>query len=364
MKKVVCIHLLNNYSGAPKVLSQVVKNLNKLGNKVTLFTSGNSEGFLTNCLKNHKTYFYKRFENKILTLFSFILSQIFLFFRLLKYKNIDCVFYVNALMPFGGALAGYVLKKPVIYHLHETFLKPKILKFFLRGVVQLTASRVIYVSEFLKSQEKFEGIHNEVIYNSLPKIDFELAMKTKYKHFNSENNFNVLMISSLKEYKGVYEFISIANKFVDFGDISFEIILNANQNEIDNFFKNYKISSKIKIYTTQDNVHKFYSRASLVLNLTRPNECKETFGLTILEAMSYGIPVIAPPVGGPSELIQDNFNGFQISCYEIEKIVAKIKTLATNEGLCKFLSLNTRKKALDFSEENFMKSIIFNLNNI
>ena len=364
MKKVICIHLLNNYSGAPKVLSQVVKNLNMLGNGVSLFTSGSSEGFLTNSLKNHKTYFYVRYENKVLTLVSYFASQIFLFFRLLKYRNVNCIFYVNALMPFGGALAGYLLKKPVIYHLHETFLKPKILKTFLRGVVQLTASRVIYVSEFLKVQEEFEGIHSEVIYNSLPNLDFELAMKTEYKHYNSESNFNVLMISSLKEYKGVYEFISIANKFVNRDNISFEIILNANQNEIDNFLENFKISLNTKIYSTQTNVHEFYSRASLVLNLTRPNECKETFGLTILEAMAYGIPVIAPPVGGPSELIQDNYNGFQISCYEIEKITEKINILSKNENLCKSFSSNTRLKVLDISEEKFMNAIIFNLNSI
>ena len=56
-------------------------------------------------------------------------------------------------MPFGGALAGRLIGKKVIYHVHETSLKPQILKKFLRSVISLTAHEVIFVSKYLKEVE-------------------------------------------------------------------------------------------------------------------------------------------------------------------------------------------------------------------
>ena len=66
------------------------------------------------------------------------------------------------------------------------------------------------------------------------------------------------------------------------------------------------------VYPRQADVAEFYNGASLVLNLSDKDRFIETFGLTALEAMSAGLPVIVPTVGGIAELVEDSVNGYKI----------------------------------------------------
>ncbi len=362
MKKIIFIHLLNDYSGSPKVLSQVISSCKNEGFGVALYTGKNSEGFLSNITKNHYLYFYKRFENKYFTLFSFMFSQLLLFFKLLKYHNKDVVFYVNTMLPFGAGLAGKLLGKPVFYHVHETSIKPKMLKRFLRFIAQITATKIIFVSKFLKEAEPFENIAQKVVYNALPDGFSKKALNSQYQSIDNNANFNVLMICSLKTYKGIFEFLEIANICENNPNIKFTLILNAEKREIKDCFSTISISSNLTIVDKQTDLHPYYKKASLVLNLSRINQCVETFGLTILEAMAFGVSVIAPPVGGPAEIVIDGVNGYLISSYEIDRIANKIIELSEDVGKCLELSENARIRSKDFDEKTFNKKILILLN--
>ncbi len=350
--KIIFIHLLNDFSGSPKVLSQIVKSYKNKTDDVEIFTS-KDEGFLSNIVDKHHNFFYKRFENKFLTLFSYTLSQFHLFFKILFSKS-DIV-YINTLLPFGAALGAKISGKEVIYHIHETSIRPNILKKFLRYIVRNTASKIIFVSNDLEQKEKFENKKSFVIHNALENSFLKIASKYTYSH-KHENKFVVMMICSLKDYKGIPEFLKIAKKLELHEHISFRLILNSEQNEIDDYFKNKKFKN-IEIFSKQKDLEKFYSSSSLVLNLSRIDDCIETFGLTIVEAMAYGVPVIVPPVGGPIEIVEEDKEGFLISSYDVDKVAKKIEELANDEKLCMNLSSNARKKALDFSEDIFLENI-------
>ena len=164
------------------------------------------------------------------------------------------------------------------------------------------------------------------------------------------------MICSLKDYKGIPEFLKIAKQLESHNHISFRLILNAEQDEIDRYFQNQKFEN-IEIFSKQKDLEKFYSTSSLVLNLSRVDQWVETFGLTIVEALAFGIPVIVPPVGGPIEIVEDGIEGFLISSYEIDKVVDKILTLSNNENLCLELSKNALEKVENFSEDVFLENI-------
>ena len=105
-----------------------------------------------------------------------------------------------------------------------------------------------------------------------------------------------------------------------------------------------------------------YKNAGLVLNLSRVDQWVETFGLTIIEAMAYGIPVIVPPVGGPSEIVGNNVEGYLISSYNTEQIANKIEALYQDNSLCMRLSQNAKLKSKKFDEATFYKQIIELLN--
>lgn len=351
MKKIIFVHLFNDRSGSPKVLSQVINAASRDGIDMELLTSHSTDGFLSNLPVVYREIFYSRSENKIITLFYYLISQIYLFFKCLRYANQDVIFYLNTLMPFGAALAGWIMRKPIIYHIHETSIRPQLLKDFLKFFVRFTSSKIIYVSEFLKREDGYGNKDKFVVYNA---IDSNV---NKEEHHNLRP-FNILMACSLKRYKGVYEFFSLAGKFLEHNDIIFTLVLNASQNEIDECLKGIDIPSNVSVFSRQAELGKFYSKAHVLLNLSRPDEWVETFGLTILEGMAYGLPVIVPPVGGPSEIVENGRQGYTISCYETEEIIKALEDLKNNSDLYKYMSGEALARAASFDISSFEKKII------
>lgn len=355
--RIIFVHLLNDYSGSPKVLSQVIQARKKNGFDIELYTGKSEEGFLSGLTNKHHSYFYKRFENKYLTLMTFMLSQLSLFFKLLKYRNENVILYVNTMLPFGAGLAGKLMGKPVYYHIHETYVRPASFKRLLRTIIQISASKVIFVSEYLKNSETFSNMEQSVVYNALPKALVEAAEESQYQ-YKKDETFDVLMICSLKDYKGINEFLGIASVCEQEKDVTFTLVLNAEQSEIEIFFQSRKLPLNLAIIPRQQNVIPFYEKASLLLNLSRIDEAVETFGLTIIEAMAFGVPVIVPPVGGPAEIVRDGREGYCISSYETDTIAQRIIELSTDELLYHKLSKNAKERSKDFSEAVFEQKIL------
>jgi len=358
MKKIIFFHLLNDYSGSPKVLSQVIEAVSKKGFEVELFLGGKgSSGFLTSVSCVQRRYFYKRFDNKFLTLISYTLSQVLLFFKLLRYRRSSEVFYVNTLLPFGAALAGKFLGIKVFYHIHETSIRPRPLKVFLRWIVERCSSKNIFVSHFLARAEGFLNVEGKVVYNSIPQGMSSIAASHVYQPL-PDGRFGVLMICSLKTYKGVNEFVQIARLLSVHQVFKFTLILGATEAEVSEFFSGTMIPNNLTIVFSCANVVPYYQKASVLLSLSKPDEWVETFGLTILEGLSFGIPCIIPPVGGPIELVSEDREGYLMASDRVEDISARLVFLQENPDVCYRLSEAAKVKSLSFSSEKFESGVL------
>ncbi len=353
MKKIACIHLLNDYSGSPLIFSMAIKGLLQAGNEVIVYTSKEREGFLSGLNVTYRFIPYQFHKNKWIRLCRFFYSQLYLFFLIIKQQREIKQVYVNTLLPFGGALAGKLCRKKVSYHLHESYLQPQSLKKFLQRMASFAATDALYVSNYLMQAEPLKGVRNTIVYNALPN---EFVTKaTQHTYHPVKNNFMVLMICSLKAYKGVNEFVALAKRFPL---LNFEMVLNANEKDIEAHFLNTALTPNLKLFTVQKNVHPFYERASLVLNLSNPEKCVETFGMTLLEAMCYGIPVIAPPVGGPAEIVSSTVNGFCIDVRNTDELDNVIEKFSKDDVLLKNISVNAREAALKFTEEHLQRTVL------
>ena len=351
-KKIVCVHLLNDYSGSPLILSMVIKGLVRSGHSVDLITSEGKEGFLSNLNVNYRYFNYRFHQNKWIRLYRFFKSQLTLFFIILSYRKQNVQLYINTLLPFGAALGGKITRKKITYHLHESYIQPLMLKNFLRKIAAWCAESAIYVSNYLMEAERLDGVNNTVIYNALPN---EFTEKVEHGFYHQEKkDFIVLMISSLKEYKGINEFVMLAEKMQE---LKFELVLNANQSEINNYFKDIILPNNLLCHTVQKDVHPFYRRASLVVNLSNPGQCIETFGMTLLEGMCYGLPVIGPPVGGPVEVVKDGYNGFSIDSRNIENIAEAVSRIYNDKALQLHLSDGAIKTSAKFDERMLNRQI-------
>jgi len=56
------------------------------------------------------------------------------------------------------------------------------------------------------------------------------------------------------------------------------------------------------------------------MNLSRPNEWLETFGMTILEGIAYGALIVVPTKGAPKELLLNDDMGIAIDGSFVEAI--------------------------------------------
>lgn len=345
--RVIAIHLLNDYSGSPKVLMQLLKNWSEQQLEVHLYIGNKNKGFLSGISKVYYHYYgYTFAKNPLLRFLKLFGSQFGVLLLLVFKLKRDDVIYVNTVLPFGAAMAGWIRKCKVIYHLHETSVKPKLLKRFLFGVLKLTATEVVYVSQFLAQQEPIAK-NTHIIYNVL---ENDFIVQAQRNRNSPKAEPVVLMICSLKSYKGIDEFWTLAERNPQF---IFKLVLNANAVEIEAYYKGRKKPENLMIYTTQENTHQFYQEASIILNLSDTRLWVETFGLTILEGMSYGLPAIVPPVGGVTELIENDKNGYLIDSKNIELISEKLNELFSNKTLYKKMSVNAQISSSRFSEATF-----------
>lgn len=326
MKRIVCFHLFNDYSGSPKVLRMVLEGMLKKGYRVDLASS--KGGVLDDLLhypnlRKH-SYPYRFSSNGAVTMLRYALVQIYTFFlsfRWLFYK--DAVFYINTLLPVGPALAGRLMGKRVVYHYHENaFVKGAFYK-MLAAMMERLAHRIICVSEyqasFLKCREKVT-----VIPNALPEAFVKRLKPDPEAAFGRKT---VLMLGSLKEYKGTKEFIQLSQRMPQY---NFILVINDTQENIDKYLNDNNLNmggDNLTIYARQSDVFSFYNSSSIVLTLTNPKLAIETFGLTTLEAMTNALPVIVPIKGGIAELVEDGINGFKTDVNDMELIEKQISML-------------------------------------
>lgn len=356
--RIAAVHLLNDYSGSPKVLMQLLRVWTKNNVDAHLFICGGREGFLSNIpnVIYHK-YWYRFAENILLRFLFLFTSQFILCIKLFFFLKKNDIVYINTVLPFGAGIAAKLKRCKVVYHIHETSVKPFIFKKILFGIAKLTTTKAIYVSKFLAKQEPFSK-NSEILYNVLEKNFIKEAQK---QNSIIKKEKIVLMICSLKSYKGVNEFVKLSQLNPEF---KFKLVLNANPKEIEEYFSKTPLPNNLVLYPTQKNTVALYREATIILNLSDVNLWVETFGLTILEGMCFGLPAIVPPIGGITELVENGQNGFLINSNNLNLISNTLRSLILDNNLYKQFSEKAILKSNQFSTEIFEKKSLQIISNL
>jgi glycosyltransferase involved in cell wall biosynthesis len=346
--KIFAFHLLNDFSGSPKVLKQLVNGWTKNGMDCHIVTCSGREGFLSDIkgIKYHH-YWYRFAQNPLMRLFFLMFSQLLLIVKMYPVIRKNDIIYVNTVLPFGAGILGKLKGCKVIYHIHETSMKPWILKKILFGIADITSTEVVYVSKYLADQETMKK-PGHVLYNALETSFLSIANQNgkvtpDYK--------NVLMICSLKAYKGVNEYVQLAKKHPEY---AFRLVVNASTIDIEHYFTGQSLPDNLTILPTQKDVHPQYQWADVVLNLSRPDGWVETFGLTVIEAMAYGLPVIVPPVGGIAELVENGSNGYKADSRNVKHISQLLVDILEDKVHYQKLSTHTKQLIIKYEEEGFL----------
>lgn len=353
-KRIVCFHLFNDFSGSPKVLHDVLSGLLVHGYRIDLVTTrGGVLDKLNNPVLHRRYYRYRFSTSPVVTMARYTMAQILTFFIALRYAFCkDTIFYINTILPLGPAIAGRLTGKRVIYHYHENaFVKGAFYK-SLAKAMQLLAHKIICVSShqgsYLSRKKDVEIIPNA--------LSPQFVSKLRPEPSAAFDRRTVLMLSSLKAYKGTHTFIHLAAMMPQF---RFVLVINDTSDAINTWLnsEHIVIPDNITIHPRTSEVERFYNNSSLVVNLSDPRLFIETFGLTALEAMSGALPVIVPPKGGIAEMVTDNFNGFKIDCKDTQLLIQTISVLLTDRQTYERMAGNALTYSRSFSRDAMIEHI-------
>ena len=336
IKPILFFHPCNDYTGSTRVLSNIIAE-EYSGEDVVVITERNmNKGFLS----EHDNVRIinvcnPKFNGKPIPIISSLIWRLHSLLLALmcgwKYR----IFYINTIVPFYAALVGRLYSKQIVWHIHEKFVNKSFSLRIVEFIFSKTVAHRIFVSRYVKEQYSDNNSCSfEIKYNKLP---FSYLDKVRQRPLVERKRNKILMMSSLSLEKGVDMFVKLAELMPEY---CFTLILSTGKEQIANFFSSYEVPENCEIISAQSNIHPFLYNTDLILNLTNYMLCVETFGMTILEAMPYGIPAVVPNVGGPLELVENGFNGYSVDVRDSKSLLYHIK-LALDKDNYERLVVNT-----------------------
>ena len=253
-----------------------------------------------------------------------------------------------------------LFKKKVIIHLHggefhifygeESNERQK-------AVIRKTfdkADEIIALSEEWRNRIKeITNTNVTVVYN--PVIP---PLVSAYKPENKE----ILFMGKMVKGKGIYDIIEITKDVITkYPSYKFVLCGNGEYKNVKKIVENRRIDEHVILHEWIEGEEK--KRAfenAVVFLLPSYNECMP---MSILEALSYGIPVIATKVGGVPEIITNNKNGILIEAGDVKSLRDNLIYLLDNIELRRQLSANAykivREKFDIYNNINLISSVYF-----
>lgn len=114
---------------------------------------------------------------------------------------------------------------------------------------------------------------------------------------------------------------------------------------------------EFKGYIDHSRLPKHYRRASV---FALPSTIPESFGLTILEAMSQGTPAVTTNIGAQQELVTDGETGFTVSPDDVAALADSLRQIGTNSQMNERMSHN----ALDYARQFTMDKYVTRIENL
>ena len=207
------------------------------------------------------------------------------------------------------------------------------------GVVPVAISPIIQrgiIKEYNLKQKKVP-----VIYNGIDVAKFPPKIQGK-----NNDNFTIINVASFSKWKNqilLLDAFHIALKerqdlrliFVGDGEENGNVQAQASE---------YKIQDKIEFIGITPNVNEYLNRSDVfVLSSTF-----EGFPLSIIEAMSVGLPIISTDVGGVPDIVKNGVNGFLVPSNDVIELSNSILKMANDNNMRGEMSEINIKKSKEF----------------
>lgn len=267
-----------------------------------------------------------------------IVTSIIYIKKYIKEYNINIV-DTNTAVVFSGAIAAKICKIKSVWHIREIIknnMENKFISFIMNHYADIIIANSMATGKMLKvNQDKIRVVYNAV------------ESKTKIEKVAHQKP-TVGMAGRINRWKGQKLFVDaaeIVHKFipsVEF-EIAGETYLGEDylKEELLEYIAEKKLNKVVRLLGQVNNMDAFYGGIDVfVLPSIKP----EPFGLVVIEAMEYAIPVIATNHGGPVEIITDRIDGYLVDYKTADQMATRIIELLQNKELCDSIGINGQKK--------------------
>lgn len=361
--KIIFLEVSQNLGGAQKSTIELAKRLKTLGHEILIVDLwGCSQSFIDavttaeldlNILSYRKEPFIVRNNSKI-RLFANIIKY---FFLEQKYKRI-----------FAGVARDFQVELVVVHNIkalnllsQKTFYK---IDFFARGWFNYNNTlpftrrklkrynlRFLAVSQATRQAlftGKIAALENIKVLTSVIESKIFKSYQPNFGSFNKEKPINILFSGGFLRTKGQHTCINIAKKLKEL-NIPFKMTLTGiiyrgceskkYYHHILDLINEYKLQDSVKIVLNPHNIMDYFKDTDILIHPSH-TEGLPRIGL---EALAFGKPVIANPVGGITDIVIHNLTGFVTDFDAEEQYIEYIKQYIENPNLYKQHSQTARQ---------------------
>ncbi|MBW4510099.1 MAG: glycosyltransferase family 4 protein [Scytonematopsis contorta HA4267-MV1] len=270
-----------------------------------------------------------------------------------------------------GALASFLARRPLVYHLHDILSPEHFSKTNRRIAVTLAnrfASLVIANSQasqvaFIEAGGKAEI--TEVVYNGFDSQAYQVPESEVEKireNLELDGQFVVGHFSRLAPWKGQHILIeALANTPENVTAILVGDALFGEQNYVKSLHEqvaNLKLEKRVKFLGFRSDIPQLMTACNLVAHTST---AAEPFGRVIVEAMLCGTPVVATKAGGAMELVEPDVNGFLVTPSEPQELAEVINSCFLQPENCHALAKNARVSASQRFDVSVINQQIYHL---
>lgn len=366
MKNVLFVHSSSELYGSDRSLLNIVKNINK--SEFQVFVILPCQGPLVDAMKQIPNVTVEIFEVAVLRRKNlsvkggieyakeFAASHRYLK-KYIKEHKIDIV-DTNTAVVFPAAIVAKHTGIKSVWHIREIIksnLENRVISFVMQRYSDLIVANSKATAKALKvSQDKVR-----VVYNA---VEEKTGVNQK-KH----DQLTVGMAGRINRWKGQKLFVDMAESVHQkCPDVIFKIAGDAYTGEeylkkdLQQYIDEKGLHDCVLVLGQVNDMPTFYAELDLFV---LPSVQPEPFGLVVIEAMEYGIPVVATNHGGPVEIVSDGEDGYLVDFESCSEMAERIITLLTDEDLRKMMGLRGQdKKRNQYSVQAMVRNIevIFN----
>ncbi len=352
--KILHLSSEKSWRGGEQQMAYLIEQLKLLGVESHVAARSNS-AFEKWCLANNIPFLSIPYNNvfdisSALKLKSYCSKNSFDFIHMHSSRSHGLALLANAL----GNSVPLILSRRVDFPIKANFFsKRKYNHALIKNIICVSNKIKDIVSESISNPEKCVTVYDGVDLNRFHgkgmrgKIRKELGISDEFKLIG-----NIAAIAPHKDYFTFLDTVKILSskikaKYLIAGE-------GPLRKEIENRIVELELQNDVFVLGFRKDVENVFADLDLLLYTSK----EEGLGSTLLDAMAYGLPIVAAEGGGIPEIVKSEFNGLTAPVQDSQKLSEHVVRMLSDNALREKLVLNAKEFVKDFSKEAMAKQTL------